>query len=105
MKSSSKNFGAVPMTVSMSFRMSIGLMLLALALGGFALAVHIEASHVGRTSIQALSSLVTGNIWRTIAICVLLLNLKALPMVWHVSSFLPGYNRRELLKSMKKHQD
>lgn len=67
--------------------MSIGAVLLILALGSFALAFHIEADYIRETSAQAFRFLVTENVWRTVAIFMVLLNLKALPVVWHVSFF------------------
>jgi hypothetical protein len=67
--------------------MSIGAISLVLALGGFVLTFHIEASYIRETSAQAFRFSVTENGWRTVAIFMILLNLKALPVVWHVSSF------------------
>jgi len=67
--------------------MSIGAVFLILVLGGFVLAFHIEAGYIRETAAQAFRLLVTENVWRTVAIFMVLLNLKALPMVWHVSFF------------------
>jgi hypothetical protein len=87
MISQSKILGGVPAKCPRSLCISIGAVFLIWALGGFALALHIEAGYIRETSAQACRFLVTENVWRTVAIFMVLLNLKALPMVWHVSFF------------------
>ena len=85
--SQSKNLGQVLAKCPRFFYVSIVAVLFILALGGFALAFHIEACYIRETSAQAFRFLVTENVWRAFAIFMVLLNLKALPVVWHVSFF------------------